>query len=105
MNVVEDIAQFFQSKNRPVSVIDKDTLLANYNGINENGLLGALRSEDEIIIDPREGMKHLPAYLTQKYGVSFIWGTAITSVTSHAAFAGKTKLQAPPYALSLIVLG
>ena len=94
MNVVEDICQFFQSKNRPVSVIDKETVLANYNGINENGLLGALRSEDEIIIDPREGIKHLPAYLTQKYGVSFIWGTAITSVTSHAAFAGKTKYAA-----------
>jgi FAD dependent oxidoreductase TIGR03364 len=94
MNVVEDIAQFFQSKNRPVSVIDKETVLANYNGINENGLLGALRSEDEIIIDPREGIKHLPAYLTQKYGVSFIWGTAITGVTSHAAFAGKTKYEA-----------
>jgi FAD dependent oxidoreductase TIGR03364 len=94
MNVVEDIAHFFQSKNRPVSVIDKDTILANYNGINENGLLGALRSEDEIIIDPREGIKHLPAYLTQKYGVSFIWGTAITGVTSHAAFAGKTKYEA-----------
>ena len=94
MNVVEDIAQFFQSKKRPVSVIDKETVLANYNGINENGLLGALRSEDEIIIDPREGIKHLPAYLTQKYGVSFIWGTAITSVTSYAAFAGKTKYAA-----------
>jgi FAD dependent oxidoreductase TIGR03364 len=94
MNVVEDICQFFQSKNRPVSVINKDAVLANYNGINENGLLGALRSEDEIIIDPREGIKHLPAYLTQKYGVSFIWGTAITSVTSHAAFAGKTKYAA-----------
>jgi len=94
MNVVEDIAQFFQSKNRPVSVIDKETVLANYNGINENGLLGALRSEDEIIIDPREGIKQLPAYLTQKYGVSFIWGTAITGVTSHAAFAGKTIYEA-----------
>jgi FAD dependent oxidoreductase TIGR03364 len=94
MNVVEDIAQFFQSKNRPVSVIDKETVLGNYNGINENGLLGALRSEDEIIIDPREGIKHLPAYLTQKYGVTFTWGTAITSVTSHAAFAGKTKYEA-----------
>lgn len=94
MNVVEDIAQFFQSKNRPVSVINKETVLSHYNGINENGLLGALRSEDEIIIDPREGIKHLPAYLTQKYGVTFIWGTAITAVTSHAAFAGKTKYEA-----------
>ena len=94
MHVVEDIAQFFQSKKRPVSVINKETILSQYNGINENGLLGALRSEDEIIIDPREGIKYLPAYLTKKYGITFIWGTAITSVISHAAFAGKTKYEA-----------
>lgn len=94
MNVVEDIAQFFKSKNRPVSVIDKATVLANYNGVNENGLLGALRSEDETIIDPREGIKNLPVYLAQKYKVEFVWGTAITSVTTNAAFAGKVKHEA-----------
>lgn len=94
MNVVEDIAHFFQSKNRPVSVINKANVLANYNGVNENGLLGALRSEDETIIDPREGIKHLPVYLSNKFGVEFIWGTAITSVTTNSAFAGKTKYSA-----------
>jgi len=94
MNVVEDIARFFQSKNRPVSVINKANVLANYNGVNENGLLGALRSEDETIIDPREGIKHLPTYLNNKFGVEFIWGTAITSVTSNSVFAGKTKYSA-----------
>ena len=94
MNVVEDIARFFQSKNRPVSVINKAEVLANYNGVNENGLLGALRSEDETIIDPREGIKHLPTYLTNKFGVEFIWGTAVTSVTSNSVFAGKTKHSA-----------
>lgn len=94
MNVVEDIAHFFQSKNRPVSVINKANVLANYNGVNENGLLGALRSEDETIIDPREGIKHLPVYLSNKFGVEFIWGTAITSVTTNLAFAGKAKYSA-----------
>jgi FAD dependent oxidoreductase TIGR03364 len=94
MNVVEDIAHFFQSKNRPVSVINKANVLANYNGVNENGLLGALRSEDETIIDPREGIKHLPVYLANKFGVEFIWGTAITSVSTNSAFAGKTKYSA-----------
>ncbi len=94
MNVVEDIAHFFQSKNRPVSVINKANVLANYNGVNEDGLLGALRSEDETIIDPREGIKHLPVYLANKFGVEFIWGTAITSVTTNLAFAGKIKYSA-----------
>jgi FAD dependent oxidoreductase TIGR03364 len=94
MNVVEEIGSFFKSKNRPVSVISKQTVLDDYNGINGEGLMGALRSEDEAIIDPREGIRKLPAYLSEKYNVQFIWGTAITSVTSNAAFAGKTKYSA-----------
>lgn len=94
MNVVNDIADFFVSKKRPVSVLTKEAVLSNYNGINENGLLGALRSEDEIIIDPREGIKNLPTYLKEKYNINFIWGTAITSVTSNTALAGKNKYNA-----------
>ncbi len=94
MNVVEEIGSFFKSKNRPVSVISKQTVLDDYNGINGEGLMGALRSEDEAIIDPREGIRKLPPYLSEKYGVQFIWGTAITSVTSNAAFAGNTKYSA-----------
>ena len=94
MDVVEDIAKFFITKNRPVSVMDKTTVLKNYNGINENGLLGALRSEDEIIIDPREGIKHLPHFLKELHGIEFIWGTAITQVVSNTAYAGKVKYEA-----------
>jgi len=94
MNVVEEIGGFFKSKNRPVSVISQKTVLENYHGINEDGLLGALRSEDETIIDPRQGIKYLPQYLTAQYQVKFIWGTAITSVTNNAAYAGKIKYSA-----------
>jgi len=94
MNVVEEIASFFKNKQRPVSVLNANQVLENYNGINGEGLLGALRSEDEVIIDPREGIKKLPAYLTDKYQVKFIWGTAITSVETNAAFAGKIKFEA-----------
>ena len=36
----------------------------------------------------------MPPYLSEKYDVQFIWGTAITSVTSNAVFAGKTKYSA-----------
>ena len=77
MSVVEEIGSFFKSKNRPVSVISKQTVLDNYNGINSDGLIGALRSEDEAIIDPREGIRKLPSYLSEKYNVQFIWGTTI----------------------------
>jgi FAD dependent oxidoreductase TIGR03364 len=94
MNVVEEIGSFFKSKNRPVSVINASTVLQNYNGINENNLMGALRSEDETIIDPREGIKKLPLYLTEKYKVNFIWGTAITDVKKNAVYSNTTKYEA-----------
>ena len=94
MNVVEEIGSFFKSKNRPVSVINASTVLQNYNGINENNLMGALRSEDETIIDPREGIKKLPLYLAEKYNVNFIWGTAITDVKKNAVYSNTTKYEA-----------
>jgi FAD dependent oxidoreductase TIGR03364 len=94
MNVVDEIGHFFASKERPVSVISATEVLSKYNGINAEGLLGALRSEDETIIDPREGIWKLPAYLTEKYGVNFIWGTVITNVTSNVAYSGSVKFSA-----------
>lgn len=94
MNVVDEIGHFFASKERPVSVISATEVLSKYNGINAEGLLGALRSEDETIIDPREGIRKLPAYLTEKYGVNFIWGTVITNVTSNVAYSGSEKFSA-----------
>ncbi len=94
MNVVEEIGKFFKTKNRPVSVITSNMVLEKYNGINEKGLLGALRSEDEIIIDPREGIKKLPAYLTEKYNVQFIWGTAVTSIVANTVVTAQKKYNA-----------
>jgi FAD dependent oxidoreductase TIGR03364 len=94
MNVVEEIGKFFKTKNRPVSVITPNMVLEKYNGINEKGLLGALRSEDEIIIDPREGMKKLPAYLTEKYNVQFIWGTVVTSIVAKTVVTAQKKYNA-----------
>jgi len=94
MNVVEEIGKFFKTKNRPVSVITPNMVLEKYNGINEKGLLGALRSEDEIIIDPREGIKKLPAYLTEKYNVQFIWGTAVTSIVAKTVVTAQKKYNA-----------
>ena len=94
MNVVEEIGSFFKSKQRPVSVISANEVLENYNGINANGLMGALRSEDEVIIDPREGIKKLPDYLAEKYNVQFIWGTAVTSAKSNTVVTAEKVYHA-----------
>ena len=94
MDVVEEIGELFHANKRPVSVISKDSVLEKYNGINSNGLLGALRSEDEVIIDPREAIKNLPQFLTDRFQINFIWGTAITRVEPTVAYAGSTSYSA-----------
>ena len=94
MDVVEEIGELFHANKRPVSVISKDSVLEKYNGINSNGLLGALRSEDEVIIDPREAIKNLPQFLTERFQINFIWGTAITRVEPTVAYAGSTSYSA-----------
>ena len=94
MEVVEEIGSLFQSNKRPVSVISKEVVMNQYQGINPDGLLGALRSEDEVIIDPREGIKNLPPFLSEKFGINFIWGTAITKVESNTAYSGSNSYAA-----------
>lgn len=94
MDVVEEIGELFHANKRPVSVISKESVLEKYNGINSEGLLGALRSEDEVIIDPREAIKNLPQFLTERYQINFIWGTAITRVAPTVAYSGLTSYSA-----------
>jgi FAD dependent oxidoreductase TIGR03364 len=94
MEVVEEIGGLFQSNKRPVFVISKEVVMNQYQGINPDGLLGALRSEDEVIIDPREGIKNLPPFLSEKFGINFIWGTAITKVESNTAYSGSNSYAA-----------
>jgi len=94
MDVVEEIGELFHANKRPVSVISKESVLEKYNGINSEGLLGALRSEDEVIIDPREAIKNLPQFLSERFQINFIWGTAITRVEPTVAYAGSTSYSA-----------
>ena len=46
------------------------------------GLQAALWSSDELIVDPREALLKLPAFLAEKYGVTFQFGVAATRVRS-----------------------
>ena len=94
MDVVEDIYSLFKNNGRPVSVINKEYITSHYNGINSNELIGALRSEDEVIIDPREGIKNLPTYLKNKYSIEFHWGIAVTKVRKNIITASNKEYQA-----------
>ena len=59
-----------------------------------DGLLGALWSDDEMIVDPREAIRLLPALLTEKYGIHFIFGQVVNRVKHPAVWAGTQRYQA-----------
>lgn len=46
-------------------------------GIREESLRGALWSPTEVCVDPREVIAKLPTFLTERYGVTFHFGTTV----------------------------
>ncbi|WAL59817.1 TIGR03364 family FAD-dependent oxidoreductase [Thermocoleostomius sinensis] len=54
----------------------------------KDGLLGALWSATEVIVDPREAIAKLPAYLSDTYSVQFHFGTAVTAIENGTVTAG-----------------
>ena len=56
--------------------------LKRSSAIVENGLLCSLWSPDEACVDPRETIACIPAFLEEKYGVHFVFNTAVTAFSS-----------------------
>lgn len=54
--------------------------LAKCQDVNFKNLLGGLWSSTEVIIDPREAVAKIPAYLSEKYGVKFYFQQTVTGI-------------------------
>ena len=74
--VLQELHTGFSAGGRPVQLMGSDEILQRFNS---NGLLGGLYSATETIVDPREAMAVIPAYLHEYLDVQFIWGQAITT--------------------------
>ena len=90
MAVIEE----FASKNSRYQVLTPDETIKKSEAVVENGLLGALWSEDEVIVDPRQAISNLAELLMQNYGVNFHWNTAVTEVSYPNVKAGVKTYQA-----------
>jgi FAD dependent oxidoreductase TIGR03364 len=93
-NVVEELYEHFLKSQRPVTLLSPESIQQKFKGINGENLKSGLFSSDETIIDPREGIKHLPTYLKDYYNIDIIWGTAVTNVTTNTVWSFKTKYNA-----------
>lgn len=92
--VLQELHAAFTQSGRPVTLLDKDTILQKYNGVNGNGLLGGLYSATETIVDPRVAIGTVAKYLQEYLDVQFIWGKAVTNVATGKVWMGDEILQA-----------
>ncbi|HEX2535833.1 MAG TPA: TIGR03364 family FAD-dependent oxidoreductase [Chitinophagaceae bacterium] len=81
-------------KGRPVRLLDSEEAAEKSSAVQPQGLLGALWSEDELIIESRVAMERLPAYFTERYGITFHFGRAVTSIEYPWVTAGGERYMA-----------
>ncbi|MDN5213728.1 TIGR03364 family FAD-dependent oxidoreductase [Fulvivirgaceae bacterium BMA12] len=75
------VIEEFANKNPQYKVLTGAEALQKSEAVVSKGLMGALWSSEELIVDPREAIAAIPGTLEQKYGVRFHWGKSVTEVT------------------------
>lgn len=76
------------SRERPWHILSAEEIGLQYNSVVTEGLRGGLFSTDELIVDPRQAIGMLPAYLHHKHGVEFNWGKCVSYVADQTAYVG-----------------
>ena len=77
---------------RDCSILSPKQTLQKSPGVNPEGLKGALWSADEMIVESREAIEQVTAYLAEK-GVEFFFNTAITRVEQSKVYSGRRVWQ------------
>ncbi len=95
--VLNELKTSFSSHGRQVSLLSVSDIQKQYHGINQENLLGGLFSASEVIVDPREAMYVLPAYLTAKHKVTFEWNQPVVEVQN-----GKVRTVNETYEADLV---
>ena len=88
--VLQELYESFKHS-RPVSLLTPGQVLNSSQAVVEDGLLGALHSTDELIVDPREAISSLPGWLTEKYNTEFYWNKCVSYVADNTAYIGNDE--------------
>ena len=74
--------------------ISAEETLERSSALRPEGLLGALWSGSELMVDPRQVIAELPGFLAEAFGVRFHFNTAVQRVESGAVWAGEQPYEA-----------
>jgi FAD dependent oxidoreductase TIGR03364 len=79
---------------RDCALLSAEETLQRSPAVNPLGLKGALWSGTEMIVEAREAIHQVAAYLRDAYGVTFHWNTAISQVQHPAVISGRNRWSA-----------
>jgi len=101
LNVYHDdelaVIEEFYSTNKNLhdcKILNAEETIAKSPATNPRNLKASLWSATELIVDPRESIAKLPAYLTGKYGIEFYFNKAISRIENGKAYTGKEVYEA-----------
>ncbi len=89
-NVLQELYETFKS-NRPVQLLSPHQIALRTDAVNQTNLMGGLYSADELIVDPREAIAALPAYLEEKYNVEFYWNKCVSYISEQTVYVGNEE--------------
>jgi FAD dependent oxidoreductase TIGR03364 len=92
--VLQEAYEIFTREGRAVEWLDADAVQQKSPIALAKGCKGGLFSREELLVDPREALAKLPAYLQVKWNIRFHWGQAVTEVHKQTIRAGGRKFSA-----------
>jgi FAD dependent oxidoreductase TIGR03364 len=87
---LEELYELFRHE-RNVQLLGPEKVQVLSPAVNARNLLGGLYSSDELIVDPREAIANLPAYLHEKFGVLFHWNKCVTEISGRKVTIGNSE--------------
>jgi FAD dependent oxidoreductase TIGR03364 len=92
--VAEEFAELGPSLGYECSWLNAREVLERSDAVQSDGLTGALWSQTEFTVDPRQIIHSLPAFLEERYKVQFLFGTAVTSIEHPVLNSGNGRWHA-----------
>jgi FAD dependent oxidoreductase TIGR03364 len=88
--------EFFEAsvKERNCELFNVNQTIQKSKAVVYKNLRCSVFSKDEMIVDPREAILKIPAYLSEKYDVQFKWNSGVTKVFHPNVWVGKKLYEA-----------
>ena len=88
--VLQELFEIFKDE-RNLQLLTPQQIAERSGAVVQKELLGGLFGADELIVDPREAIDSLPAYLHEKYSIDFRWAKCVNSVSENTVHIGKSE--------------